>query len=383
MTSALENLKKRGQIYERFGVKPIINGGGTWTTLGGSIMEPEVLQAMADAGRVMVRLGELNQRAGEMIAKYTGAEAGLVTSGAAAGMMLQAAAVITGKDPAKVRRLPDTEGLRNEIILKWNHSVGYVQNWRQAGARIVWVGDSHGTHAWEIEAAINDKTAALAFVASRWMRDSFASLDEMADIAHRHGLPLIVDAAAMLPPVENLRRFIQHGADMVVFSGGKAIRGPQSTGILAGRKDLIEAAAMNNNPNSSIGRGCKVCKEEIIALMVALERYVHRDHAADQRRWTQYCQTIVDAIAEIPGVTARVEQDDWIRPVPEVAIYLAPDWRGPNPDQVIKALEAGDPPIIIGGARGRGEDLFVNPHGFMEGEAEVVAQRLRAAMLGD
>ena len=387
MNIAVESLKKRGAIYERIGVKPVINAADTMTHLGGSIMEPEVAQTMADASRVMVRMQELNDRAGELIAKYTHAEAGLVTAGAGDGMLLQAAACMTGKDLAKIKQLPDTASMKNEIIINWNHNMGFVHCWRAAGAKLVWVGQTSGAahreRSWEIEAAINEKTVALAFLASWHCPDSFESLDEMVRIARRHGLPMIVDAAAMLPPAENLWRFIDHGADMVSFSGGKAIWGPQSTGILCGRRDLIEAAALNHSPNIAVGRGAKVCKEEIVGLMVALERYAQRDHAADQRRWREQCEMIVAAIADIPGVSAAVVQDDWVRPVPEVSIRLLSNWAGPSPDKIVDILINGDPPITIGGRRGArlwGEHLFVNPQILMEGEAELVGQRLCAAM---
>jgi len=386
MNPAVESLKKRGAIYEKLGVKPIINAVGTYTKYGGSTMEPEGVQAMAEASRVMIRMQELNECAGELIAKYTHAEAGLVSAGAADAMLLQAAACIAGKDPAKIKRLPDTEGMKNEIIINWNHNVSFEQIWRAAGAKLVWVGSSssgaRNVENWQIEAAINDRTAALAFVATRWYPGSFESLDQMVEIARRHGLPMIVDAAAMLPPVENLWRFIDHGADMVAFSGGKAIKGPQSTGILCGRRDLIEAAALNHSPNVAIGRAAKVCKEEIVGLMVALERYIKRDHAADQRRWREQCNTIADAIMDIRGVKTAVLQDDWTRPVPELGIHLTSDWAGPSPDEIIDTMAKSNPPIIIGKSRRWGEELFVNPHGLVEGETELVGQQLHTAMMG-
>lgn len=380
METALKNLKRRGAIYARLGVSPVINGNGTQTVLGGSIMEPEVTQAMAEAAQTMVRLEDLNERAGEIISHHTGAEASLVTAGAAAGMMLQAAACIAGSDPDNVLRLPDATGLKNQIVLKRGHNPRFVQSWTQAGAELVWVGDPESATTQEIESAIGDNTTALAFVASRWHPDSFDGLDEMVGIARNHSLPVIVDAAAMLPPVENLRRFIEHGADMVAFSGGKAIKGPQSTGILCGRKDLIEAAGLNNSPNASIGRPAKVCKEEIVGLIVALQRYVARDHEEDQRRWRRECQAVIDAVVDLPGVSGTVLQDDWYRPVPEASILLGPDWRGARAEEIVAKMEEGEPPIMTEASRRPDEDIFVNPHGFLEGEADLVASRLRAAM---
>ena len=375
-SDALESLKRRGSVYDRFGVRPIVNANGTQTTLGGSIMEPEVAEAMAEASRTMVVLEELNEAAGELIAESTGAEAGLVTSGAAAGLTLQAASVIAGDDPDRIALLPEAAHARNRIVIKKSHDSEFTQAWRQGGAQLVWVGNEEACHDWEVESAISGETVALGFIASRWHPDSFEGLAKFAEIAHGHGLPLLVDAAAMLPPPENLRRFIEYGADLVSYSGGKAIKAPQSTGILCGREDLIAAAKLNASPHYSIGRPMKVAREEIVGLMAALELYVRRDHEADMERWYSEGRTIVDAVIEIPGVTASVEQDDWLRPVPEVSIAFTSEWRGRSADEIVDDLANGDPPIIIEASRRDDEDIFINPHGLMPGEAVLIAERL-------
>lgn len=384
MTSkALDDLQARGMVYEALGVRPIINAQGTTTTLGGSMIDPEAAQAMAAASQSMVLLHELNARAGEMIAQYTGAEAGLVTAGAAGGMLLQSAAVIAGTDRAKVHCLPDTSGMKNEvIILDHQKHVGYLHMWRAAGAVLKPVNidsaELAGEAAAKVAAAAGEKAVAVGYVVSRWLRpDPPGFLAELCGQAHSRGLPVIVDAAAMLPPVENLRRYTADGADLVAFSGGKAIRGPQSTGILAGRKDLIEAAAKNGSPNDAVGRGAKVCKEEIVGLMVALKKYVGRDHAADQRLWRGQMETVAQAVRSVPGMRAEVLQHDFSRPVPEVAVYFGGDYRGPAWKIVCDRLAAGNPPVIIGGKNARGEDLFVNAHSLAPGEEFVVAERLR------
>ena len=180
----------------------------------------------------------------------------------------------------------------------------------------------------------------------------------------------------MLPPAENLRKFIEYGADLVSYSGGKAIKAPQSTGILCGREDLISAAKLNASPHYSIGRPMKVAREEIVGLMAALDLYVRRDHEADMRRWFSEGRTIVDAVIEIPGVTATIEQDDWLRPVPEVSIAFTSKWTGRSATEIVDALANGDPPIIIEASRRDDEDIFINPHGLMPGEAELIAERL-------
>ena len=376
-SQTIQRLKEQGAVYERLGIRPIINGNGTQTTLGGSIMDPETAQAMHDASRTMVVIEELNQKAGEIIAEHTGAESGIVTAGAAAALLVQAAAVIAGLDPERIFRLPDTTELPNEIVIKRSHHSEFTQSWREAGAELVWVGGDDD----EIEAGISEQTVALGFIASRWHPDSFEGLDSMISIAHRYSLPVLVDAAAMLPPAENLRRFIDHGADLVVYSGGKAIRGPQSTGILCGRQELVVAAAANNSPNHAIGRPAKVAREEIVGLVVALERYVQRDHEAEMQTWHDQAQIIADTVSIASGVKAMIVQDDWVRPVPEVSISFTSQFSGRTAHQIVEDLAKGDPAIIIEASRRADEDIFVNPINLMPGEEELLAQRLLAAMV--
>ena len=263
-------------FYERLGVRPVINAWSWVTVAGGSIMPAPVLRAMEEASRNFVDLHDLNRKAGEVIARLTGAEAGLVSAGSGAGMLLQAAACMTGADPAKVWRLPDTRGMKNRIIMHRSHRVSYDRNFRTAGAKLVEIGDMGVTEPWQLEDAITRRTAAVAYVFGP-RKSGALSLETVVEIAHSRGVPVIVDAAAMLPPAENLTKFIRVGADMVSFSGGKGVMGPQSSGILCGRKDLIEAAYMNAAPNSQgIGRPAKVSKENIAGLVTAprtLRRY--------------------------------------------------------------------------------------------------------------
>ena len=378
----------RGTVYERLGVRPIINAQGTTTTLGGSMMLPEVAEAMAQASCSMVLMSELNDRAGEMISLLTGAEAGFVTAGAAAAMLVQAAAVMTGPDAQKAIQLPDTAGMKNEIlILDHQKEIGYIQAWRTAGATLVVVSidpsDSAAEAVSSIIGSATSNTAAIGYIASRWLRpDPQGFLPALTEAAHKAGIPVIVDAAAMLPPATNLRRYSEEGVDLVCFSGGKAIRAPQSTGILAGTKELIEAARLNAAPNSGVGRSAKVCKEEIVGLMTALQLYAERDHAAEERRWSAQAETVASALKAIPGVRAEVMQDDHSRPVPEAAIFFEEGYRGPSSEQVAKLLLEGEPRIVMGAASARGEDLFVNPHNMAEGEDEIVAERLRAVLSG-
>ncbi|MCH8063850.1 MAG: aminotransferase class V-fold PLP-dependent enzyme, partial [Chloroflexi bacterium] len=289
-------------IYRSLGVDPAIIASGNTTAYGGSKLRPEVFDAMNKASNVMVNMDQLNRQAGKIIAEITGAEAGFVASGSAGGLVMQAAAVIAGSDPKKMRQLPDTNGLKNEIIIHRSHRFPYDQCYRSVGAKFVEIGDGRRCYPWELEAAFTENTAAVAYLFSNFLTRRAMPFPELCDIAHAHGVPVIVDAASFVPPRSNLRRFTAEGADMVVYSGGKAIRGPQGTGILCGREDLIEAAFANASPHQFIGRGMKVAKEEIIGLLQALDIFVNEDEEAEMKRFSEMCQQVVDALIEVPGL---------------------------------------------------------------------------------
>ncbi len=371
-------------FYERLGVRPVINAWSWVTVAGGSIMPPPVVRAMEEASRNFVDLHELNRRAGEVIARLTGAEAGLVSAGSGAGMLLQAAACMTGTDPAKVWRLPDTRGMKDRIVIHRSHRVSYDRNFRAAGAKLVEIGDTGVTEPWELEDAITKRTAAVAYVFGP-RKSGALSLETVVDIAHSRDVPVIVDAAAMLPPAENLTRFIRVGADMVSFSGGKGVMGPQSSGILCGRKDLIEAAYMNAAPNSQgIGRPAKVSKENIAGLVTALELFVDTDHEAVEASWRGKCEHIVDSLQGIDGVRAvlaeaRPELDDSRSGHARVEISLEPGRPGPSEAEVIELLREGDPSIMLGVAGPEG-GIGVVPVNLRDGEEEIVARRLREVL---
>jgi len=378
----MDIMKAKGLgVYDALGVKRVINASSWVTTLGGSIMSPEVIQAMAGAADCFVDMRELNRKAGEIIAQYTGAEAGLVTSGAAGAMALQAAACMTGKDLGRISRLPDTAGMKNEIIMLKGHRVGFDRAFNLVGARIVDVGTARSSPIWTIEAAINERTVAVAYVVG-WGISQYPSLEEVIEIVHKHGLPVIVDAAAMLPPEDNLTKFIAMGADLVCFSGGKGLRGPQSTGILCGRRELMEAAVLNASPNMSIGRPMKVCKEEIIGLITALELFVQRDHQAEWEEWRSRSQAIVEALQGIPGVNVTMEkgnrEGNFNREGPQAVITFDASWKGLSIREIKESLLSGDPPIYMGhGLLGYADkEINIAPQTLKDGEEEVIAERL-------
>lgn len=296
-------------LYEKRGVPTVINAAGTLTRLSGGVMRPEVVAAMAEASAHSVEMDALQAHASTIIAGITGAEAGYVASGAAACLLLGTAACIAGPEPAKMARLPDTAGMKAEVVVARSQRNGYDHAVRAAGARLVEVGlpdrvsgaGVRDAEASDYAAAIGENAAAVF-----WVADSHARprLREVVAVAHDAGVPVIVDAAAQLPPQANLRRFIDEGADLVAFSGGKAIGGPQASGFLCGRRDLIMAAALQHldmdylpelweppaslidkarlsgAPRQGIGRACKAGKEEIVGLLTALELFVAEGDAA-------------------------------------------------------------------------------------------------------
>ena len=368
-------------IYRALGVSPAIVASGSTTAYGGSKLRPEVLDSMEKASRTMVNLDDLNVAAGKVIAEITGAEAGLVTSGSAGGLVLQAAAVMAGNDPASMAKLPKSDGLKNEIIMHTAHRFPYDQCYTATGAAIVNIGDGRRCHPWELEAAINENTAAVAYLFSGFISRRALPLEQVVEIAHARDVPVIVDAASYLPPRANLRRFIDAGADMVQFSGGKAVRGPQGTGILAGRADLIEAAYANASPHQFIGRGMKVAKEEIIGLVEALQIFVEEDEDAENRQMAAMCQQVVDALIEAPGLEVSVKRDEWDYLTPIAIIRFTRDWRGPSRDEVDAALSAGDPPIYLHNIHNP-DELGVDPFNLDERELETLIGRLRETLLG-
>lgn len=373
------DLSTGSAIFDSLGVNRVINGRGWITVVGGSIMPPEVVTAMSEATDSYVDLNELNIAAGRAIAGYTGAEAGLVVAGAGAGLMLQAAACITGSDPELRQRLPDTEGIPNEILIYKGLVTNYTGCYRSAGAKVVVWGDGEEPVEEQLAAAIGPDTVALAYVFHPW-NSCPLTLEQTVAIAHSRDLPVVVDAAVMLPPASSLTTYIEQGADMVTFSGGKGLRGPQSTGILCGRADLIEAARLNNAPNHGIGRPAKVCKEEIAGLIAAINLFVRTDHEAEWAMWRARSTVIASAVDDIPGLEVKIEDNDPNRAGPAVAVYFRDGWQGPGAEAVLERLAARKPSIRVGTGNYDNE-LFITPVTLKDGEEHIVARALREDLL--
>ena len=368
-------------IYGALGVKRIITASGSTTAYGGSKIRPEILDAMNKAAGMMVNIDELNRAASRIIADATGAEAGFVSSGAAGGLILQAAAVIAGSDPAKMSRLPDASGMKNEIIIHKSHRFPYDQCYESVGAKFVEIGDGRRCQPWQLEAAFTENTAAVAYLFSPFITRRAIPFPQVCEIAHARGVPVIVDAASMTPPRSNLRRFTAEGADMVIYSGGKAVRGPQGTGILCGRADLIDAAFANASPHQFIGRGMKVAKEEIVGLLRAIQIFMNEDEDAEMARYRRMAQQVVDALTEAPGLRVTLEHDEHNYLIPHAVMRFTKEWRGPSRNEVYQAMIDGDPPVYLHDIFDP-DELAVDPFNLDDEELGIVIRRLGEELLG-
>ena len=364
-------------VYEELGVKRYINAWGPMTILGGSRMRPEVLAAMVEAGQAFVDLNDLQRKAGQRIADLIGVEACYISGGAAAGLAIATAACVAGTDKAKIARLPDTTGMKNEVIVQRLHRNMYDHAVRQIGVKLVEIGTGGGAQPWELEAAIALNTAFVFYVYASWTRKRPLSLTETVRVAHLHGLPVVVDAAAETPPFSNLRGLSETGADLVVFSGGKGIMGPQSTGLVLGRKDLVAACIPNAAPNHSICRSMKVSKEDMAGIVRAVELYVALDHQAVSRRWAEQVDTVVRALQGIPGVQAERIDASYSEGIPVARITLDAQKAGRSTADATAALAAGEPGIRVGEY---GDALSINPQFLEPGEEQIVAKRLREVL---
>lgn len=364
------------EVYAALGVKPVINAAGTFTNLGGSLMPPEVVAAWTAAAQSWVNLTELQDRVGEKIAQLIGVEAALVTTGAAGAMLLGTAAVVTGGDRALCRRLPDTAGMKNEVLLQKAHHSGYDNQLTDVGVKLIDV----NTPA-DVKKAVSDRTA-LMFFMNYAEADGKMGREEWVKLAQRHKVPTLLDAAADTPPVERLSEYNKMGFDLVAFSGGKAMRGPNDTGLLLGSKKLIDAAKMNTNPQTpSFGRMMKVSKEDMVALCAAVERFVKLDHAAERREWERRIAVIEKAVKDVPTVECERITPTIANHVPHLQISWDAQRVKKTREQVTQELAQGDPPIIIGRVSGTGDKgILVSVFVLKEGEERIVADRLRAIL---
>jgi len=361
---------KGGRDYFReLGVRPFINAAGTYTAMTASLMPPEVMDAINYASKYYVMLDELHDRVGERIAKLVRAEAAMVTSGAASALTLGTAAVLTGTDRQKIGDLPNLATMKSEVIIQKAHRFGYDRAIRNCGVRLVEVETRD-----DLERAVNDKTAMMLFYNNN-NKEGRIQDHEFAELGIKHGVPTLNDAAADVPPLENLWKYTAMGFDLVAFSGGKGIRGPQSAGLLLGKKPLIAAARMNGSPNgNAIGRGMKVNKEEMVGMLVALELFVSKDHARDEREYQGRADEIRRSAVAVPGVKAEIFVPEVANHVPHVRVTWDPALKPLKAAGVVRAMQEGEPSIAI---RSEGESLVIGVWMMQPGEQKIVARRLR------
>jgi D-glucosaminate-6-phosphate ammonia-lyase len=356
--------------FASLGVRTLINCQGTYTIISGSRALTQVAEAMREATNHYVHMDDLMDKVGQRLAELTGAEWGYISAGCAAALAEVTAACIAGADPEKMARLPDTTGMRNEIIIQKGQRNSYDRAMRMAGAHMVEV----VTRA-DLRCALSERTAMLAVVGDIEQPDHIPA-QEMIAIAHAHGVPCLVDAAAQRPDVPN--RYVQMGADAVCYSGGKALRGPQASGLVLGRKALLQAAFLNAAPHHGLGRAMKAGKEEIMGLLAAVEAWVlGRDHQAEWRMWEGFLEQIRAAIADLPSVRTEVRQPGVSNVAPTLFITWDVATLHSTPAQVHKALREGDPAIAL---HLLADGLLIMPYMMEEGDAAIVARRLREVL---
>lgn len=398
-------MEDEATIFDELDVPEVINAAGTKTRVGGTRLRPEAADAMRAASNSFVRISNLQARASQLIADVTHADAGYVVTGASAALTVAAAACIAGDDYGVMNRLPNTSDVPEEIIMARSHRNGYDHALRLAGATIVDVGTSDRTlgtastnvELWEYEDAISDETAAIAYTARPTTEPPLPAVTELA---HEHDLPVVVDAAAELPPAENLSRFVDEGADLVAFSGGKAIRGPQATGILAGRQDLIRSVALQQLdmdivdglwdppseffegsspegvPRHGVGRGMKVGREELVGLIRALETFVDENDTEIMAEWQDRAIEMADRLAELSDVSVEVTGTEDPTAISSTVIEVTNSAADLEAGELVRSLQNNDPSIYVGYAGGESDELTLNPMCLTDEEAKYVSERV-------
>ena len=355
--------------YESIGVRPLINCRGTFTIISGSVILPEVREAIVLASQRYVNIDELMEAVGARIAELMDCEWGLITDGCAAALCQVTAACVAGSNPEKMIRLPDTTGMKNEVIVQTCHRNVYDHAIRMVGVKMIEV----DTKA-ELEAALNDRTA-MFFVFGDAEERGQITTKEMAAIGHEHGVPTFVDAAAERPDVPNW--YLEQGADAVAYSGGKCLRGPQASGLVLGRKDLLQAAFLNGAPHHALARPMKAGKEEIMGLLAAVEQWIKRDHKAEWKEWEQRLGVITDAVKDFDSVTTTIRQRGRSNVAPVLEINWDVETVGISGTAVASQLSAGEPRIEL---NGNANGISIMPYMMEEGEDKIVAARLGEAL---
>jgi uncharacterized pyridoxal phosphate-dependent enzyme len=359
-------------IYDQLGVRRVLNAAGALTAVGGGLLPDEVIDAMRDAGRSYVDMHEFHAAVGKHLAELTHNEAAFVTSGCAAAVALGTLAAITEGDPRLIVKMPEGEGLRTEVVIHHAHRTPYDAAVRMAGGRLVQIGNSYQTFEWELEAAITPRTALVLWLDGTDMGHGGLDLATTVRIAHARGVPVLVDAAAQLPPHTNLWRYTRDtGADAAVFSGGKHLRGPQSSGLMVGTEAFIAAARANASPYQRLARALKPGKENIAGLVRAVELFLARDHGAVEQRWEAEVSEWAEGLTAVPGVVARRSwPNEAGQAIPRLRVSVRDAGRR---DAVVAALWERTPRVHV--LRGSDPfDFYLTPETLAEGEHGVVLE---------
>jgi L-seryl-tRNA(Ser) seleniumtransferase len=362
--------------FKELGIRTFINAAGTYTFMTGSLMRPEVMTAINFASKEYVLLDELQDKVGQRIAQLLRCEYATVTSGAAAAMTLGAAGVLTGMDEKKVAQLPFLEGtgMKTEVIIQQAHDIAYAHALKNTGLKIVYVDTRE-----ELIKAITDKTALMYFLNANNF-DGKVQVEEFLKIAQQHQIPTMIDCAADVPPVENLWKYTEMGYDLVCFSGGKGIRGPQSAGLLLGRKKYIEAARLSAPPRgNTVGRGLKVNKEEVLGMLVALETYLATDHAKEWKMWEAQIKLISDTVTSVAGVTTKVVVPPIANHIPTLHISWDPAKVPVTAVVLREKLRSGTPSIEVADGADQ-HTVNVTTWMLVPGQEKIVAAQLKKAL---
>ena len=370
-TEKLTGFGATGNVYEELGLTTVINAQGTMTYLGGSLPRPEVAAVMAIAGEHFVPIVELEVAAGKRISELLKLPAdydAMVTCGAAAGMQSGLAGILTGNNPQFIAQLPDLTGMKSEVIIQKSHRNPFDHQLRSTGAKLVEVESRD-----DLKKAINPQTAMMHF-------SNFANaagqikVEEWVKLAHENSVPAFIDAAADTPPVSNLWEYAKMGYDLIAFSGGKAIRGPQCAGLLIGKKQFIANAMLNNSPHEdTLGRSQKVGKEEIVGMVKALECFLAEDHAALSKEWWRRLDSVSAEITRVPGVTTSFQVPDIANHVPHMGIFWDPRKVSLAPRDAANLLRKGNPSIVVGSSE---SGLEVCSFMLQPGEEKIIAAQL-------
>lgn len=355
-------------FFKELGLRTFINAAGTYTSMTGCLMPKEVTDAIGYGATEYVNLDDLQDKVGERIAELLYCEYATVTSGCFGAMSIAMAGVLCGNDPKKVKQLPNTEGWANEVIIQEGHQIGYAQALTNVGAKVVLV-----KTAKEMEKAINKKTAMMWFLNAN-TENGEVKWEEFVAIAKKHNIPTFIDCAADVPPVSNLFRFTEMGFDMVGFSGGKGLRGPQSAGLLLGKRKYIEAARMHTPPRGeTIGRGMKVNKEEVLGMLVALELYLNKDHDKEWKLWEDQIELISNSALAVEGVRTEIHVPKHANHVPSLRIRWDENKVKITADEARRQLREGHPSIQTVGNK---TTIGITTWMMTPGQERIVAKRV-------